>query len=94
MCCLCMPGLKPMDEGDLELLYSDLTKVAESEEYDISHVARTIAIFRGASSIGFPFLTYLMAKLLTVALGITAGDKSASYEDILDLFEEEDQLKH
>jgi hypothetical protein len=29
-----------------------------------------------------------------VALGIMAGDESATYEDILDDFEEEVQLKH
>jgi len=88
-----------MDESDLEILYNKLTKLAESEEYDVSHVARTIAIFRvaieyGVTTMGFPLLTYLMAKLLTVALGILAGDESATYEDILDDFEEEDQLKH
>ena len=88
-----------MDESDLEILYNKLTKLAESEEYDVSHVARTIAIFRvaieyGVTTMGFPLLTYLMAKLLTVALGIMAGDESATYEDILDDFEEEDQLKH
>ena len=88
-----------MDESDLELLYNKLTKLAESEEYDVSHVARTIAIFRvaieyGVTTMGFPLLTYLMAKLLTVALGIMAGDESATYEDILDDFEEEVQLKH
>ena len=88
-----------MDESDLEILYNKLTKLAESEEYDVSHVARTIAIFRvaieyGVTTMGFPLLTYLMAKLLTVALGILAGDESATYEDILDDFEEEVQLKH
>jgi biotin synthase-like enzyme len=88
-----------MDESDLEILYNKLTKLAESEEYDVSHVARTIAIFRvaieyGVTTMGFPLLTYLMAKLLTVALGIMAGDESATYEDILDDFEEEVQLKH
>jgi len=99
MCWPCMLGLETMSENDLQSLYNNLTKVAESEEYDISHVARTIAIFRvaieyGVTTMGFPLLTYLMAKLLTVALGILAGDESATYEDILDDFEEEDQLKH
>ncbi len=88
-----------MDESDLEILYNKLIKLAESEEYDVSHAARTIAIFRvaieyGVTTMGFPLLTYLMAKLLTVALGIMAGDESATYEDILDDFEEEVQMKH
>jgi len=99
MCWPCTPRLKTMSKNDLESLYNKLTKVAESEEYDISHVARTMAVFRvaieyGVTTMGFPLLTYLMAKLLTVALGILAGDESATYEDILDDFEEEDQLKH
>ena len=99
MCWPCTPRLETMSENDLQSLYNNLTKVAESEEYDISHVARTIAIFRvaieyGVTTMGFPLLTYLMAKLLTVALGILAGDESATYEDILDDFEEEDQFKH
>ena len=74
MCWPCTLGLETMSENDLQSLYNKLTKVAESEEYDISHVARTIAIFRvaieyGASSIGFPFLTYHpYTFLLIVAL--------------------------
>ena len=88
-----------MSEGDLDLLYNKLTEITQSKEYEISDVARTIAVFRvaveyGVTTMGFPVLTYLMAKLLTVALGIMAGDESATYEDILDDFEEEDQLKH
>ena len=69
-----------MSEGDLDLLYNRLRKVAESEEYNITPVARTIAVFRvaveyGVTTMGFPVLTYLMAKLLTVALGIMGGDE-------------------
>ena len=88
-----------MSEKDLHLLYNKLTEITQSKEYEISDVARTIAVFRvaieyGVTTMGFPVLTYLVAKLLTVALGIMAGDESATYEDILDDFEEEDQLKH
>jgi len=88
-----------MSEKDLHLLYNKLTEITQSKEYEISDVARTIAVFRvaieyGVTTMGFPVLTYLVAKLLTVTLGIIAGDESATYEDILDDFEEEDQLKH
>jgi hypothetical protein len=88
-----------MSEKDLELFYNRLTEITQAKGYDISHAARTIAVFRvaieyGATMMGFPVLTYLMAKLLTMTLGIMAGDESATYEDILDDFEEEDQLKH
>ena len=99
MCCPCMQGLKLMSENDMEMLYRKLTSITESEEYDIPDAARTIAVFRvaveyGVTTMGFPVLTYLMAKLLTVSLGIMSGDSSATYEDILDEFEENDQLRH
>ncbi len=99
MCWPCMPRLKVMSEQDLDRLYTKLKEVAGSEAYDVSHAARTIAVFRaaieyGVSSMGFPLSTYLMSKLLTVTLGIMAGDESATYEDILDDFEEENQFRH
>jgi len=88
-----------MSENDMELLYNKLASVAQSEEYDVPDTARTVAVFRvaieyGATTMGLPVLTYLMSKLLTVSLGIMSGDDSATYDNILDDFEENDQLRH
>ena len=88
-----------MRENDLEIMYNKLTELSQSKDFDISDETRTVAIFRvavecGATTIGFPSMAFLMSKMLTTALGIMSGDKTQTFEDILDDFQEQEQTSH
>jgi hypothetical protein len=88
-----------MRENDLEIMYNKLTELSQSKDFDISDATRTVAIFRvavecGATTIGFPSMAFLMSKMLTTALGIMSGDKTQTFEDILDDFQEQEQTSH
>ena len=88
-----------MRENDLETLYTTLTELSKSEDFDLTGATRTVAIFRvavecGATTIGFPSMAFLMSKMLTTALGIMSGDETQTFEDILDDFQEQKQTSH
>ena len=88
-----------MRENDLEIMYNKLTELSQSKDFDISDATRTVAIFRvavecGATTIGSPSMAFLMSKMLTTALGIMSGDKTQTFEDILDDFQEQEQTSH
>jgi len=88
-----------MRENDLETLYTTLTELSKSEDFDLTGATRTVAIFRvavecGATTVGFPSMAFLMSKMLTTALGIMSGDETQTFEDILDDFQEQEQTSH
>ena len=88
-----------MRENDLETLYTTLTELSKSEDFDLTGATRTVAIFRvavecGATTVGFPSMAFLMSKMLTTALGIMSGDETQTFEDILDDFQEQKQTSH
>ena len=83
---------------ELDDFYATLKRVT-SEEKSLRPIAKTIALFRvavefGGVHMGFPRLTFLMSRLLTVTLGITAGDEESSYEEILEDFGTDEKTKH
>ena len=83
---------------ELDDFYEVLEEVT-SKEKSLSPSAKTIALFRvavefGGAHMGFSRLTYLMSRLLTVTLGITAGDEESSFEEILEDFGTDEKTKH
>jgi hypothetical protein len=86
-------------DRDLDDFHQMIKKITYSDTYQVSDMFKTVCLFRvavehGVDKLGFPMLTFLMARLLTVTLGIAAGSESSTYEDILDSLDEEDQFKH
>jgi len=43
---------------------------------------------------GLPTVSYLLSRILTITLGILAGDEESSYDDILEEFDTDDHVKH
>jgi hypothetical protein len=78
--------------NDIDSFYKEITNLVEESPLEVSPTGRVVALFRvaveyGAVQIGLPTLSYLMSRILTITLGISCGDKEATYDDVLEEFE-------
>jgi len=78
--------------NDIDSFYKEITNLVEGSPLEVSPTGRVVALFRvaveyGAVQIGLPTLSYLMSRILTITLGISCGDKEATYDDVLEEFE-------
>jgi|TARA_R100001244_G_scaffold100869_1_gene75195 hypothetical protein len=85
--------------SDINKFYTDMMNRTTTSKLDVSPAARVVALFRvaveyGAVHMGIPTLTYLLSRLLTITLGVMVGDKEATYDDILEDFDQEEEVKH
>jgi len=88
-----------MESSDLESFVEELQNIADGSSLNVSPIARTVALFRvaieyGAVQIGLPTLAYLLSRILTITLGIATGDEEAKYDDILEEFDTDGEVKH
>ena len=84
---------------DMESFYEEMTNLVEGSPLRVSPIGRVVALFRvaveyGAVQIGLPTLAYLMSRILTITLGIATGDEEAQYDDILEEFDTDGEVKH
>ena len=84
---------------DMESFYEEMTNLVEGSPLGVSPIGRVVALFRvaveyGAVQIGLPTLAYLMSRILTITLGIATGDEEAQYDDILEEFDTDGEVKH
>jgi len=84
---------------DLDTFYDEVVALTEETRLDVSPVARTVALFRvaveyGAVQMGLPMLAYLMSRLLTITLGLATGDEEVNYDNILEEFDTDSEIKH
>jgi hypothetical protein len=56
---------------------------------EASVVMIRVALEHGCESMGVNSTVYMMSKLLSVTLGIMAGDESSSFEDLMEGFDYE-----
>jgi len=85
--------------NDIDSFYKEMTNLVEGSPLDVSPTGRVVAVFRvaveyGAVQIGLPTLAYLMSRILTITLGIATGDEEATYDNILEEFETDGEVKH
>ena len=85
--------------NDVDSFYKEITNLVEGSVLEVSPTGRVVALFRvaveyGAAQIGLPTLAYLMSKILTITLGIATGDEEATYDNILEEFETDGEVKH
>ena len=85
--------------NDIDSFYKEMTNLVEGSPLDVSPTGRVVAVFRvaveyGAVQIGLPTLAYLMSKILTITLGIAGGDEEATYDNVLEEFETDGEVKH
>ena len=81
-----------MSDEKIEDFYSLAKNFVQEKEADLSPEILTVVLFRvalekGTEKMGMPIVTYLLSRLLSVTLGVMAGDPSATYEDVLKDFE-------
>ena len=84
---------------DIDSFYEEITNLVEGSPLEVSSTGRVVALFRvaveyGAVQIGLPTLAYLMSRILTITLGIATGDEEAKYDDILEEFDTDGEVKH
>ena len=84
---------------DLDSFYEDITNTVEGSPLDISPIGRIVALLRvtveyGAVQVGLPSLAYLLSRILTITLGMATGDEEATYDDILEEFDTDGEVKH
>lgn len=85
--------------NDIDSFYKEMTNLVEGGPLEVSPTGRVVALFRvaveyGAVQIGLPTLAYLMSKILTITLGIAGGDEEATYDNVLEEFETDGEVKH
>ena len=85
--------------NDIDSFYKEITNLVEGSPLEVSPTGRVVALFRvaveyGAVQIGLPTLAYLMSKILTITLGIAGGDEEATYDNDLEEFETDGEVKH
>ena len=85
--------------NDIDSLYKEMTNLVGGSPLEVSPTGRVVALFRvaveyGAVQIGLPTLAYLMSKILTITLGIAGGDEEATYDNVLEEFETDGEVKH
>jgi hypothetical protein len=85
--------------NDVDSFYKEITNLVEGSVLEVSPTGRVVALFRvaveyGAVHIGLPTLAYLMSRILTITLGIATGDEEATYDNILEEFETDGEVKH
>ena len=85
--------------NDIDSFYKEMTNLVEGSPLDVSPTGRVVALFRvaveyGAVQIGLPTLAYLMSRILTITLGIATGDEEAKYDDLLEEFDTDGEVKH
>jgi hypothetical protein len=56
---------------------------------EASVVMIRVALEHGCESMGVNSTVYMMSKLLSITLGIMAGDESSSFEDLMEGFDYE-----
>ncbi len=83
-----------MSEEKIEDFYSLTKEFVKSREDQLSPEILTVVLFRvalekGAEKMGMPLVTYFISRLLSVTLGVIAGDPSARFEDVFKDFESE-----
>jgi len=83
--------------SNTEEFYRRAHVFVDENKGDLETESVTVALFRvalekGAETMGMPLVCYLISRLLSVTLGIIAGDTQVKYEDILDEFD--DETKH
>lgn len=84
--------------GDLDDFYHQVSE-ATLRNTSLSSSSKSVVLFRvaiesGAAEIGLPKVLYLMSKLMTVTIGIIAGDADASYEEVLEELDTSDMSEH
>jgi len=84
---------------DIDSFYEEITNLVEGSPLEVSSTGRVVALFRvaveyGAVQIGFPTLAYLMSRILTITLGIATGDEEATYDNVLEEFDTDHEVKH
>jgi|TARA_R110000744_G_scaffold68375_2_gene139106 hypothetical protein len=84
---------------NVDSFYKEITNLVEGSVLEVSPTGRVVALFRvaveyGAVQIGLPTLAYLMSRILTITLGIATGDEEAAYDNILEEFETDGEMKH
>ena len=84
---------------DLDSFYEDITNTVEGSPLAISPIGRIVALLRvtveyGAVQVGLPTLAYLLSRILTITLGMATGDEEATYDDILEEFDTDGEVKH
>ena len=85
--------------NDVDSFYKEITNLVEGSVLEVSPTGRVVALFRvaveyGAVQIGLPAVAYLMSRILTITLGIATGDEEATYDNILEEFETDGEVKH
>ena len=85
--------------NDLDKFYENVCDLTDKCSEDVSPTAKTIALFRvaieyGASHMGLSLLSYMMSRLLSIALGVDQGSPYTSYDSILEEFEGDDHITH
>jgi hypothetical protein len=78
--------------NDLDRFYQEVCNLTEGFNGKVSHVARTVALFRvaiefGVAHLGGNTLGYMMSRLLAVTLGVLHGSSYTNYESILEEFD-------
>jgi hypothetical protein len=73
--------------GDLEAFHRGIQRQISSNT-SLSSESKSVVLFRaaietGAQEMGLPKVVHLMSRLLTITVGIMAGDSDSSYEEIL-----------
>jgi|TARA_B100000315_G_scaffold135782_2_gene125064 hypothetical protein len=71
----------------LDNFYDEVQKISEATD-DLSETAKAVVLFRvatesSAREVGWESAVYLMSRLMTVTLGVMAGDEEESFEKIL-----------
>ena len=83
--------------SNIEEFYERTKKFADENKEDLSPEAVTVVLFRvalekGADKMGMPLVCYLISKLMSVTLGVMAGDSGVTYNDVFEDFQ--DETKH
>lgn len=73
--------------GDLEAFHRAIQRQISSNT-SLSSESKSVVLFRaaietGAQEMGLGKVVHLMSRLLTITVGIMAGDSDSSYEEIL-----------
>ena len=69
------------------------------EELSLTPASKTIVLFRvaiesGAKELGLPRVVHIISRLMTVTIGILAGDEEANYDSILEDWDIADKPQH
>tara|TARA_R100000655_G_C2987248_1_gene192582 strand:+ start:1191 stop:1460 length:270 start_codon:yes stop_codon:yes gene_type:complete len=79
--------------------FYDEVKVITKEKTNLNMTQKAVVLFRvalelGAEEIGFEKTMHLVSKLMTCTLGIMAGDKDSSFDNVLEDMNTSDMSQH